>query len=274
MIVSGSNKAKLAELKDENEKVLSKIKKDHQTAMISARRKSGSFVDPPPIDPTSGSNTPEAGPKLINALSAPEVLKALPGYYGSNERLAQRRRIYLTEMLVDIGPEALGAIELVLNDPDEDFEPDINADRLRRTAERFGVAPEKAEQLSALMKEMQPKLAEERSQRWEAWGEKMAEFRKTQEGLPDEERRRNFREFFEQAREERENAPQPTEGAQVELMERTKAIVGDAKYTEMEEKRPGTVRRLMDELGGRTRGSTRGRGSSGGGRPSGGGPKK
>ena len=158
VVVSSGNKSGVADLKEQHEKALSKLKSTYEGQLTSARRKSGGYSDGAT---STGASRPSAPHQIIIDRSPVEVLQALPGHYGSNDRLAQRRRIFLTEMLVDIGPAALVAIENVLNDVDADYEPDLKADRLKRTASRYGVTSEHATQLAQLIKDMKPKMDEE-----------------------------------------------------------------------------------------------------------------
>ncbi|SVB61942.1 uncharacterized protein METZ01_LOCUS214796, partial [marine metagenome] len=77
--------------------------------------------------------------KVIN--SAEDIIKELPDLYVSNESAYQRRRIHLTESLVDHHEGSLSAIEEFLNSS-RDIEPDIDADSHRRMLDRYGITEE------------------------------------------------------------------------------------------------------------------------------------
>ena len=161
----------------------------------------------------------------VKVLNSPgDIIKELPGLYGSNDSAFQRRRIHLTESLVDSGEGSLDAIEEFLNSS-QDTEPDIAADSHRRTLDRYGITEEQYVSLQNSIKEtlevMKPSLdadkerrdAErskrreqeearntERRARFEDFRPKMEAFQATLEGLPEDERRQKMGEWFREQR--------------------------------------------------------------------------
>ena len=154
----------------------------------------------------------------VKVLNTPEdIIKELPGLYGSNDSAFQRRRIHLTESLVDSGEGSLDAIETFLNQG-QDTEPDIAADRRKRQLDRYGITDEQYVLLQTSIAEtlevMKPTLDAdkdrrdaERATRREAdekrrdeFRGKMREFSATLEGLSEEERRGKMGEWFREQR--------------------------------------------------------------------------
>ncbi|MDP7010757.1 MAG: hypothetical protein QF685_05205 [Verrucomicrobiota bacterium] len=74
-------------------------------------------------------------------ISPEDIIKELPDLYRSNESAFQRRRIHLTESLVDYKEDSLEVIEEFLNSS-QDIEPDIAADVHRRMLDRYGITEE------------------------------------------------------------------------------------------------------------------------------------
>jgi len=161
----------------------------------------------------------------VKVLNSPEdIIKELPGLYGSNDSAFQRRRIHLTESLVDHQEGSLDAIEEFLNSS-QDTEPDIAADSHRRMLDRYGITEEQYVSLQNSIKEtlevMKPALdadkerrdaerakrreedekrREEGRARFEEFRPKMEAFRATLEGLPEDERGQKMREWFQEQR--------------------------------------------------------------------------
>jgi len=77
--------------------------------------------------------------KVIN--SPEDIVQELPDLYRSNESAFQRRRIHLTESLVDMGSDSLPVIRKFLA-AGIDTEPDIAADVHRRLLDRYGITEE------------------------------------------------------------------------------------------------------------------------------------
>jgi outer membrane murein-binding lipoprotein Lpp len=161
----------------------------------------------------------------VKVLNNPEdIIKELPGLYGSNDSAFQRRRIHLTESLVDHQEGSLDAIEEFLNSS-QDTEPDIAADSHRRMLDRYGITEEQYVSLQNSIKEtlevMKPALdadkerrdaerakrreedekrREEGRARFEDFRPKMEAFRATLEDLPEDERGQKMREWFQEQR--------------------------------------------------------------------------
>ena len=161
----------------------------------------------------------------VKVLNNPEdIIKELPELYTSNESAFQRRRIHLTESLVDHQEGSLNAIEEFLNQG-QDTEPDIGADSHRRMLDRYGITEEQYVSLQNSIKETveqhKPALdadkerrdAErakrreqeearntERRARMEDFRPKMEAFQATLEGLPEDERRQKMGEWFREQR--------------------------------------------------------------------------
>ena len=161
----------------------------------------------------------------VKPLNSPkDIIKELPGLYGSNDSAFQRRRIHLTESLVDHQEGSLDAIEEFLNSS-QDTEPDIAADSHRRMLDRYGITEEQYVSLQNSIKEtlevMKPALdadkerrdaerakrreedekrREEGRARFEDFRPKMEAFRATLEDLPEDERGQKMREWFQEQR--------------------------------------------------------------------------
>jgi len=218
----------------------------------------------------------------VKVLNSPEdIIKELPGLYGSNDSAFQRRRIHLTESLVDSGEGSLDAIEEFLSQG-QDTEPDIAADRRRRQLDRYGITDEQYVQLEANIKEtlevMKPTLDAdkerrdaERAKRREAdekrrdeFRGKMREFSATLEGLSEEERRQKMGEWFRQQRDagapereareaqerrDRENRePTATDKLREAVEANVKVIVGTDQFETMQNDR--SLGRMISEIGG------------------------
>ena len=219
----------------------------------------------------------------VKVLNSPgDIIKELPGLYGSNDSAFQRRRIHLTESLVDSGEGSLDAIEEFLNSS-QDTEPDIAADSHRRTLDRYGITDEQYVQLETNIKEtlevMKPTLDAdkdrrdaERAERREAdekrrneFRGKMEEFGKTLDpNLSREERGQKYREFFQQQREaggpereqreaqerkDRENRePSATDKLRAEVEANAKVIIGADQFETMQKDR--SLGRMISEIGG------------------------
>ena len=177
----------------------------------------------------------------LKPLNGPEdIIEELPDLYVSNDKAFQRRRIHLTESLVDHGEDSLSAIDKFLSSS-QDTEPDIDADSHRRMLDRYGITEEQYVSLKNSIKEtlevMKPALdadkesrdaesakrrdearkryeegeparaerrAEEEKRRTESRARR-DEFSATLEGLSDDERRQKVREWEQQQRELPEN---------------------------------------------------------------------
>ena len=162
-------------------------------------------------------------------ISPEDIIKELPDLYRSNESAFQRRRIHLTESLVDMGSDSLPAIRKFLV-AGIDTEPDIGADSHRRILDRYGITEEQyvaiQTSISETLKQMKPALdtdkerrdterAERREEdekrraaaapRREDFRAKMEAFQATLEGLPEDERRQKMGEWFREERESSEN---------------------------------------------------------------------
>ena len=194
-------------------------------------------------------------------LSPKQILDALPEEYKSNERIPQRRRIYLTEALVDLGEGALPEIQTFL-ESNVDVEPDIQADRERRVAEKWGIETAQIDQIKSMMEDMKPQLDAEREARREEMEKRRAEgraewekIRAELEGLPEEERRQKMRERFTQMRErgEREREERGSSDAAKEMEGRVQLILSAEQYNAVQEQRGG-VQAMLGEVGGRGRG--------------------
>ena len=161
----------------------------------------------------------------VKVLNNPEdIIKELPGLYGSNDSAFQRRRIHLTESLVDMGSDSLPAIRKFLA-AGIDTEPDIGADSHRRMLDRYGITEEQYVSLQNSIKETveqhKPALdadkerrdAEranrreqeearntERRARMEDFRPKMEAFQATLEDLPEDERGQKMREWVQEQR--------------------------------------------------------------------------
>lgn len=218
----------------------------------------------------------------VKVLNNPEdIIKELPGLYGSNDSAFQRRRIHLTESLVDSGEGSLNAIEEFLNQG-QDTEPDIAADARKRQLDRYGITDEQYVQLEANIKEtlevMKPTLDAdkerrdaERTKRREAdekrrdeFRGKMREFSATLEGLSEEERRQKMGEWFRQQRDagapereareaqersDRENRePTATDKLREAVEANVKVIVGADQFEAMQNDR--SLGRMIGEIGG------------------------
>jgi hypothetical protein len=214
--------------------------------------------------------------RLKVLVSPKEIISTLPDLYGSNDLFAQRRRIYYTESLVDIGEPSLDEIETFLN-KGGDTEPDIMADRRRRMLDRYGITEEQHAQIktsiTTTMEQMKPALdadkerrdgertkrREEDEKRRNEFRTKMGEFSATLAGLPDEERRQKMREFFEQARGDGESRREQERGdtPRVETVSdkfratveaNTKVVLGAQQFEAMQKDR--TLNRMIGEIGG------------------------
>jgi hypothetical protein len=214
--------------------------------------------------------------RLKVLVSPKEIISTLPDLYGSNDLFAQRRRIYYTESLVDIGEPSLDEIEKFLNQG-KDTEPDIMADRRRRMLDRYSITEEQYAQIkisiTATMEQMKPALdadkerrdgerakrREEDEKRRNEFRTKMGEFSATLAGLPDEERRQKMREFFEQARgdgerrreQERGDTPRvetATDKFRATVEANTKVVLGAQQFEAMQKDR--TLGRMIGEIGG------------------------
>jgi len=207
------------------------------------------------------------------------VIDSLTRLYGSNERMAQRRRIYLTESLVDIGPGSLPAIREFLRQ-DMDAEPDVGADSHRRMLDRYGITQTQyvaiQKNISETLKQMKPALdadkkrrdaerakrTEEDAKRMDDFRGKMEAFRATLEGLPEEERREKMGEWFREqrnntesvARREQEEkdreAPGTTEVDKLRtaVEANVKVVLGADQFEAMQNDR--SLGRLISEIGG------------------------
>lgn len=98
-------------------------------------------------------------PKVEVKRDAKTILAELPGLYKSNDRLHQRRRIYMMETLVDLGETGLGDIQAFLNEA-KDAEPDWRADLRQQMAERFGLQADQVEQIQPLLQATTAKFTE------------------------------------------------------------------------------------------------------------------
>ena len=205
-------------------------------------------------------------------LSPKQILKALPDEYESNERIPQRRRIYLTEALVDLGSDALPEIQTFL-ESNVDVEPNIQADRERRVAEKWGIETAQIDQIKSMMEDMKPRLEADREAQREEMEKRRAEgraewekIRAELEGLPEEERRQKMRERFTQMRErgEREREERGPSEAGKEMEGRVQLILTAEQYNAVKEQ-PGGVQAMLGEVGGRRGGfGDWGRGRRGG----------
>ncbi len=165
--------------------------------------------------------------KVIN--SPEDIIEELPELYLSNESDFQRRRIHLTESLVDMGSDSLPAIRKFLV-AGIDTEPDIGADSHRRILDRYGITEEQyvaiQTSISETLKQMKPAMDTDKERRdterakrreedekrraaaaprREDFRAKMEAFQATLEGLPEDERRQKMGEWFREERESSEN---------------------------------------------------------------------
>ena len=215
--------------------------------------------------------------RVAVGMSPETILELLPGEYESNERLAQRKRIFLTEALVHLDKESLPAIQEFL-ESNEDGEPDIDADRERRVADKYGIEVAQMDQLKQMMEDMKPAIDAEREKRREGdearradFRTKMDDFRKTLEGLPEEERRQKMGEFWRGAREDGEQRSSREEsGTATEIDGRVQVILTADQYNAVKEQRGGVQAMLGEVTGRRSGGSDWGRGRGGSSRGRGG----
>ena len=213
--------------------------------------------------------------RVAVGMSPETILELLPEEYKSNERLAQRKRIFLTEALVHMDQESLPAIQEFL-ESNEDGEPDIDADRERRVADKYGIEIAQMDQLKQMMEDMKPAIDAEREKRREGeearradFRSKFEEFRKTLEGLPEEERRQKMGEYWRGAREdgERDRASREESGTATEIDGRVQVILTADQYNAVKEQRGGVQAMLGEVTGNRSGGFGnwgRGRGGRGG----------
>ncbi|MBL67997.1 MAG: hypothetical protein CMO74_06030 [Verrucomicrobiales bacterium] len=234
--------------------------------------------------------------KVVNSPDA--IIGELGNMYASNNELNQRRRIYLTESLVDAGVPALDAIEEFFRS-NKDAEPDIAADRRRDMLDRYGITDDQyvsiEENIASLLQQMEPELAADRARRDAERQERrqqdekrradfrkrMEEFRATLTGLEESEVREKMGGFFRQSREEyeqrrreeRERA-QPEDQPKVETASdrlrsavegNVQTLLGTQQFESMKGNR--SLDRMLAEIGGdsyrRAVGSDWGRGRGG-----------
>ena len=216
--------------------------------------------------------------RVAVGMSPESILDLLPGEYESNERLAQRKRIFLTEALVHLDQQALPAIQEFL-ESNEDGEPNIEADRERRVADRYGLEVAQIDQLKQMMDDMKPAIDAEREKRREGdearradFRSKFDEFRKTLEGLPEEERRQKMGEYWRGAREdgERDRTSREESGTATEIDGRVQVILTADQYNAVKEQRGGVQSMLGEVTGRRSGGGDWGRGRGGSSRGRGG----
>ena len=96
-------------------------------------------------------------PRVEVKRDAKTILGELPALYGSNDRLHQRRRIYLMETLVDLGEPGLADIKAFLDEA-KDAEPDWRTDQRQQLADRFGLEAAQVEKLQPLLTESATKF--------------------------------------------------------------------------------------------------------------------